>query len=68
MSPVQCRNARDLLNWSILDLADKADLSIETISAFEGGQDECTESVTETIRCALEDAGIIFTENKIGLS
>ena len=54
MSPVQCREARFLLNWSLLDLADKADLSLETISNFENYSEELTESVAYMIQIVMK--------------
>lgn len=62
MSPEQCRNARNLLNWSTLDLADNADLSLETISSYEDGYEEFMESVVASIQSTLEDAGIKFSD------
>lgn len=61
MTPEQCRFARTLLNWSVLDLADNADLSTETISGYESGYDEFMESVIASIQVTLEYAGIEFT-------
>jgi transcriptional regulator with XRE-family HTH domain len=63
MSPVQCREARFLLNWSLLDLADKADLSLETISNFENYSEELTVSVAYMIQSILQQEGINFDED-----
>jgi len=67
MSPTQCREARSLLNWSLLDLADKADLSLETISNFENYSDDVTESVEHMIQIVLQREGIDFDEDGTGL-
>lgn len=67
MSPVQCREARFLLNWSLLDLADKADLSLETISNFENYSEELTVSVAYMIQSILQQEGINFDEDGKGL-
>lgn len=67
MSPVQCREARFLLNWSLLDLADKADLSLETISNFENYSEELTESVAYMIQSVMQQEGIDFDEDGKGL-
>ena len=67
MSPVQCREARFLLNWSLLDLADKADLSLETISNFENYSVELTVSVAYMIQSILQQEGINFDEDGKGL-
>ena len=63
MSPVQCREARFLLNWSLLDLADKADLSLETISNFENYSEELTVSVAYMIQSIFQQEGINFDED-----
>ena len=60
MTPQQCRFARTLLNWSLLDLADNADLSTETISGYEAGYEEFMESVIASIQVTLEYAGVEF--------
>ena len=67
MSPVQCREARVLLNWSLLDLADRADLSLETISNFENYSEELTESVAYMIQSVMQQEGIDFDEDGKGL-
>ena len=67
MSPVQCREARALLNWSLLDLADRADLSLETISNFENYSEELTESVAYMIQSVMQQEGIDFDEDGKGL-
>lgn len=67
MSPVQCREARFLLNWSLLDLADRADLSLETISNFENYSEELTESVAYMIQSVMQQEGIDFDEDGKGL-
>ena len=67
MFPVQCREARFLLNWSLLDLADRADLSLETISNFENYSEELTESVAYMIQSVMQQEGIDFDEDGKGL-
>jgi hypothetical protein len=44
----------------VLDLADNADLSTETISGYEAGYEEFMESVIASIQVTLEYAGIEF--------
>jgi transcriptional regulator with XRE-family HTH domain len=58
MSPKQCRAARAWLNWSRLQLADKAGVSIGTVRDFEAGRRIPTADNLKAIRRALEDAGI----------
>ncbi len=59
MSPSQCRAARALLGWPTQQLASRADVGVNTVNRFEGGQDARMSSV-DKIRAALESAGIIF--------
>lgn len=60
MKPAQVRMARAALNWSLNDLAKAAGIHRNTVSNFEterfGGSTEALES----IRRALESAGIEF--------
>ncbi len=38
ISPAQMRAARAMLDWSMVDLAEKARVSISTVKRFEDGQ------------------------------
>ena len=59
MTPAQCRAARALINWSTQHLATQADVGVNTVNRFEGGQDARISSV-DKMRRALENAGVIF--------
>ena len=62
----QLRAARALLDWSQAKLAQKTKLSVLTIRRMEGarGPSGSTEANVETVRRALEAAGVIFLEPK----
>jgi transcriptional regulator with XRE-family HTH domain len=57
---VQCRMARGALGLGIRDLAASAKVSVDTVLRFERGE-ELKERTIETIRRALEAAGVEFT-------
>lgn len=59
MLPVQCRMARVALDLGVRELAEAAQVSTNTITRFEKG-DELKPRTVEAIRSALEAAGIIF--------
>lgn len=59
MTPEQCRMARAGLGMSVRDLADRAQVSTNTISRLEAG-DELKPRTVEAIQRALEEAGVIF--------
>ena len=59
MIPAQCRAARALINWSTQQLASQAEVGVNTVNRFEGGQDARISSV-DKMRRALESAGVIF--------
>ena len=59
MTPAQCRAARALINWSTQQLASQAEVGVNTVNRFEGGQDARMSSVGK-IRATLEAAGVIF--------
>ena len=61
MTPAQCRAARDLLQWSIGDLARAAGVSVITVRKFEGEQaGAAARASIALMRRALEGAGIRF--------
>ena len=45
MTPAQCRAARALINWSTQQLASQAEVGVNTVNRFEGGQDARMSSV-----------------------
>lgn len=59
MTPEQCRMARAGLGMSVRDLADRAQVSTNTISRLEAGE-ELKPRTVEAIQRALEEAGVIF--------
>ena len=65
MTPAQCRAARALINWSTQQLASQAEVGVNTVNRFEGGQDARMSSV-DKIRAALETAGIAFIQRNGG--
>lgn len=56
----QCRAARALLNWSQPDLAQKCDMHVQTISAFESENGTPTKTTLEKITTTFDQAGIDF--------
>jgi hypothetical protein len=63
-SPEQIRAARGMLDWSILDLANAARVSVSTVPRVEaGGQVPASERSLAKIQCALEGAGVHFLAN-----
>ena len=61
MSPQQCRMARAGLGLGVRDLAERADVSTNTITRLEAGE-ELKPKTIAAVRGALEAAGIIFVE------
>jgi hypothetical protein len=61
ITPAECKGARALLGWSRTRLAARADdVSESTIRTFEDGH-RPTDRKINAIRCALEAAGVEFT-------
>jgi transcriptional regulator with XRE-family HTH domain len=60
MSPEQCRAARTLLNWSISELAAKANCAANTVRNFELGLRALHINNLKAIRRAFEDEGVEF--------
>lgn len=61
ISPSQSRAARGLIGWSQTRLGEAASLSLPTVKRFEAGvRGRVSLEAIETIRAALQAAGIIF--------
>jgi DNA-binding XRE family transcriptional regulator len=60
---MQCRAARALLNWTQLDLAQRAGVSIGTIRGFETDQSSPIPATLAALRAALEKAGVEFIDD-----
>ena len=61
MTPLQCRMARAGLGLGVRELADKAQVSTNTITRMERG-DALQPRTVEAIRSALETEGVVFID------
>lgn len=59
MKGIQCKLARVALDWGVLDLAKAANVSTQTITRLERGEN-LRPSTLERIQRVLENAGIEF--------
>jgi len=59
MNAIQCKLARIALGWGVRELAQAANVSTQTISRLERG-DQLRNGTVDGIRQVLEDAGIEF--------
>lgn len=59
MKGIQCKLARVALGWGVLDLAKAANVSTQTITRLERG-DQLRPTTLESIKTVLQDAGIEF--------
>ncbi|KJC50892.1 hypothetical protein UB31_11700 [Bradyrhizobium sp. LTSP849] len=66
ISPMQCRAARGLLDWSQQDLADRAKVGIVTVRQLEAGTHEPRRSTLQVVRLAFEAAGVLFIDENGG--
>ena len=60
MTPSQCRAARALLDWTQPKLAASASLGLSTVVDFERARRAVSEEAAQSIRAALETAGVEF--------
>lgn len=60
MTPAQCRAARALLSKSQQEVASESGVGIQTLIAFENQKRQPYPRTLETIRAALEAAGVEF--------
>lgn len=61
MVPVQLEMALAALGWGTRDLSREAGVSLDTIARFKRGE-TLRPSTAQTIRSALEGAGVVFVE------
>src|SRR5579872_2462598 len=66
INTAQVRAARVLLDWTQVDLAKAAKISLPTVKRYEAGTRTPIPTMLAAIRCALEDAGIDFIPAKNG--
>ena len=65
ISPEQCRSARLLLDWNVVQLAEAAGSTPMTIHMFEYGKSKPRLVTLQRLRAALEAAGVEFiTESR----
>jgi transcriptional regulator with XRE-family HTH domain len=60
--PLHLRMARAALGWSLKELAEKADVNINTISRYESGSQVMTGTINK-IEAVLLKEGVIFLED-----
>lgn len=60
ITPEQCRAARQLINWTAIDLANASGVSAHAISNFERAQSVFRQDRMQAIVEAFEGAGIEF--------
>lgn len=61
MNAVQCKMARAALGLGVRELAKLAEVSVDTVSRLERGEELMPRTIT-AIRQALEAAGVIFID------
>lgn len=60
MTPKQCRDARELLGWTEMDLAKHAGIQVTTVRYVEGPHGRPKDRTLAIIRANLEAAGVEF--------
>jgi len=61
--PVHLRMARAALGWSLKELAEKADVNLNTISRYESGSQVMSGTISK-IEAVLRKEGIVFFEDE----
>lgn len=65
--PAQIRGARGFLDWSILELANAAGVSVSTVKRMESAEPQphpTSDGVRGAVRVALETAGVRFLDDE----
>lgn len=66
ITPAQCRAARALLRWNQQDLAERAEISPNTIKKFETEDTSPHKSTLKILRQTFEAHGVGFTDEGSG--
>ena len=66
LTPAQCRAARGLIDWSQMELAERAGVGIVTIRQLEAGNHAPRRATLDVVRRALEAFGVEFIEENGG--
>lgn len=62
LTPEQCRMARAALKWTTSQLADEADIGLNTVNRFEKGTAP-KDKIIEKVRSTFENKGVTFTDD-----
>lgn len=65
MTPIQCKMARAALDWTVKDLAAKAQVGISTVVRFEAGRGKPIVATIAAMERTLQEAGIRFVEKGV---
>jgi transcriptional regulator with XRE-family HTH domain len=60
LTPAQCKGAREMLGWTLLDLGYRSRTSEKTVSRFETNRCVTRADNVEAMRRTLEAAGVAF--------
>ena len=60
LTPEQCRRAREVLGWDMLDLAEASGVRMVALMRLEEGKKPPAASKVEKVRRAFEEAGVEF--------
>ena len=64
LKPAQIRGARGMLDWSMVDLARAASVSVSTVKRSEYGESQpVSDESFITIKTAFENAGVQFSSD-----
>ena len=66
-TPAQCRAARSVLDWTVTDACEAAEVSRGTLVKFEAGG-EVRAVIGDRLRAAFEARGVSFAPDGRGLS
>jgi ribosome-binding protein aMBF1 (putative translation factor) len=64
LKPAQIRGARGMLDWSMVDLARAASISVSTVKRSEHAEPQpVSDDVFVNIQAAFENAGLCFSDD-----
>lgn len=66
ITPPQSRAGRGLINWTVYQLTEAANLAAGDVEQFEAGAGNAEQAIARAIRSALEDGGVLILPEEGG--
>ncbi|MBB3962896.1 MULTISPECIES: helix-turn-helix transcriptional regulator [Rhizobium] len=66
LTPALCRAARGIVDWTQMELSERAGVSRSTVRDYEGGRHDVHRATAAQLKLALESGGVNFVDLENG--